>query len=130
MPKVVMACVDNNIFLRALVSEGRMLQFGIGGKYVGEFPISFDLTYVEEVDVVSLLSNNGHIEVGVNCNEVFTKFETGRDLATLNMLCNGLKGLEAPFRRQVKTDGILYTQYIYVYKKGSIRMPNIKTLLS
>lgn len=122
MSKVAIADVDNNMFLKGLINEGIMLKFGLGGKYLGEFPISFNLSNVKDVDIISILSNNKNIEIGLNIDEAFSKFNSSKDIVVLNGICTQqLRGFNSGFRRELNIDGVVCIQYIYVYDKGFLK---------
>lgn len=130
MSRVAIADVDGNMFMKGLINEGVMLKFGVGGKYLGEFPISFNVTNIKDVDIISILSDNTNIEIGLSIDESFSKFTTNKHLVTLNDIClNKLKGLDTCFRRELSIDGVNCTQYIYIYNKGILKNYNLREIL-
>lgn len=130
MSKVVIADVDNNMFLKGLVNEGVVLQFGVGGKYLGEFPISYNLSNLKSVDIVSILCNNKNIEIGLNIDERFTKFQTSMDLGSVNdVLMTKLTGYSVGFRRELDIEGVRCIQYIFVFERNHLPNYNLGEML-
>ena len=127
MSKVVIADVDNNMFLKGLINEGTMLKFGVGGKYLGEFPISFNISNMIEVDIISILSNNKNIEIGLNIDETFSKFMSSKDVVAINEICTRkINCFQMSFRRELNVEGVACIQYIYIYTKGILKNYRLK----
>lgn len=130
MSKVAIGDVDGNMFMKGLINEGVMLKFGIGGKYLGEFPISFNVSNLKSVDIVSILCNNKNIEIGLNIDECFTKFQTTKDLGSIDaVLTQQVTGYHIGFRRELMVEGAKSIQYIYVFERNHLPKYRIGDML-
>ena len=61
--------VDGQSLTQGIYSKNmgnRMLRFGIGGKYLGETPLSYTHSRLREIDFVSILNVDNQLEVAYN----------------------------------------------------------------
>ncbi len=105
---------------RGLVGEGKTLKFDFVGNYLGEDHTVFHRGTLQEVDVVSILSFKGGVEVAFNLSGEFTKKTTLLGLANIASKLSGLSGLIFLGKREVKVGEDTLKQYFYVYLKGSV----------
>jgi hypothetical protein len=120
MGKVFLADVIGESGIRCLLADGKMLKFHFNGTCIGEFPISYNVASMQEVEVISLLVSGSNIELGFNINQVFGKTESSKGLAEINQILTTLQGLVFAGKVQNSLDSIAYNQYIYVFIRGSI----------
>lgn len=121
MSKVLFISRYNNSFLsQALVGDNKILEFGVGGRFIAERPLSYNLGSFVEVDIISILAQNGFIEVSTNINGVFTKWDCDLQLMKLVNKFNTFKNKVFMGTIQSAVDNVKYTQYIFAYSAGSL----------
>lgn len=120
MGKIFLTDVKGEYGVKALVGEGQMLKFAINGKCLGVFPLTFNIGSMQEVDIVSVLMERNNIELAYNIGEEFGKIRTNKSLADVGMLLNTQKGVIFVVRREDQTAGIKFTQYLYIFMRGSV----------
>ena len=118
--------IDGNILAQGVTNEGVMLKFGVGGKYLGKFPIPFNNSNIREIDVVSILNVENQLELGYVINNEFRKYSLYADLEEILQWVNYIDNMVFVGRRTDSEGGIVYNQYIYGFKKGCL---NEKRLL-
>ena len=121
--------VDNTSLVKGLVNNGVLLKFGSGGKYLGESPVSFALSGLVEIDVISILTYNGEIEVAYNVNGVLLKRSTELKFGDLVSMYNKIEGIVFAGRKQGEADNISFTQYIYGFRKGVLSLNTLMEVL-
>lgn len=119
--------VDGNSLLQGIYSnlDNKMLRFGIGGKFVGESPLSYNYSRLREVDFVSILNVENTMEVAYIINKEFKKFPVYADMFELIKWCNTQPSLIFVGRR----DGVIsdtqgnvnYIQYMFGFTKGILK---------
>lgn len=121
--------IDNNILLKGVLNQGVLLKFASGGKYIGEFPVSFGIGNAVEIDVISFLSSVNGVEVGLNIDSVFVKFVSKKNIYELISLMNGARGVIFFGRRDGRISDVDFSQYIYGFSKGGLNIKQIMGVL-
>jgi hypothetical protein len=122
MSKVFLAGISGEAGIRALLGDGKMLKFNIRGTCLGEFPISYGITTMQEVDVVSILVCKDSIEVGYNIEQKFSKHTANKGIGDIAAIMQNLGGVIFVGKRDGQADDTAYTQYIYAYMKGHVSL--------
>jgi hypothetical protein len=122
MSKVFLAGISGEAGIRALLGDGKMLKFNIRGTCLGEFPISYGITTMQEVDVVSLLVYKDSVEVGYNIEQKFVKQVANKGIGDISAIMQNLGGVIFVGRKDGQEGETAYTQYIYAYMKGHVSM--------
>lgn len=120
MSKVYLVETASAIGYRHLVGDGKLLRFNVQGICLGEFPISYDFTSMQEVDVISVLVANNNVELGYNTGQQFSKKTTLLGLSDIARKISSLSGLIFVGKKDGVADGVTYSQYIYTFLKGSV----------
>lgn len=120
MSKVYLADIVGEFGTRCLIGDGKMLKFRLNGTCLGEFPIDYNILGLQEVDIVSVLVSDNNVEVGYNINQEFTKKSTNLALSEIARRLNNANGLIFIGKRDGKEADVSYSQYIYVFLKGSV----------
>lgn len=105
---------------RALIGDGKMLKFKFNGDCLGEFPIDYNLSTLQEVDIVSLLVEGSELEIGFNVQQQFTKKQPASGLADVANKLNNQQGLIFIGKRNGKNTDGQFVQYIYTFLKNSV----------
>ena len=66
--------VDGNSLTQGIYAHNKMLKFGLGGKYLGEGPLSYNHTRLREIELISIINVDNDIEVACNISKEFQKF--------------------------------------------------------
>lgn len=122
--------VSGNILENGVTNNGKYLRFGSNGKYIGEYPIPFNPDSIREIDMISILNVENNIELAYVLNNQFYKVRLSTEI---NKLIKGIssisKGNLFVGRREENKNGVGYIQYLYGYKKGSIKETNLLEVL-
>ena len=120
MSKVFLVDVPNEFGIRGLIGDGKLLKFKFNGVCIGEFPIDYNVSTMQEVDVISVLVSGTQVELAFNTNQTFTKKTSLIGLADIAKKLNNLNGLIFMGRREGQHGQDKYSQYIYAFIKGSV----------
>lgn len=120
MSKVFLANLPHEVGTRCLIGDGKLLKFKFNGTCLGEFPLDYNVTSLQEVDIVSVLISNTDVEIAFNTNQTFTKKTSMLGLADIARTINGMQGLVFAGQRDGQDGTATYSQYIYAFLKGSI----------
>lgn len=116
--------IDGNSLTQGVFSNNKMLKFGIGGKYLGEGPLTYSYSRLREIDLVSLINVENQLEVGYNINKDFKKYPAYADIFELIKWCNTHPSLVFVGRRnEIYSDNqgkIEYSQYFFGFTKGML----------
>lgn len=113
--------IDGNILAQGLLNEGEILKFGAGGKYLGRFPISFNMGTTREIDLVSIVNVDNQLELGYIINNEFKKCPIYTDINDLIRWVNIIDNMVFIGRKVDVESGVEYNQYLYGFKKGSLK---------
>ena len=113
--------IDGNILAQGLLNEGSILKFGAGGKYLGRFPISFNMGTTREIDLVSIANVDNQLELGYIINNEFKKCPIYADLNDLIRWVNFIDNMVFIGRKVDVESGVEYNQYLYGFKKGTLK---------
>ena len=93
MSKVILANrVEGNILLKGLIADGSLLTFSATGKFMGVRDMfSTPIADMQEVDVVSILSQKGCVEIAFNINQIFSTIPASVEEIVYNAMCCGLE---------------------------------------
>lgn len=121
-----------NSMEKALIGDDKMLVFSMLSGFKGEFPIDYNLPYVREVDIVSILYSNGEIEIAHLIDGVLTIHPIDIDIREATQAMRKFTSADMPFSstRRGSVEGIPYTQYIYVFDKGKLTENRLLGVLS
>ena len=72
--------IDGNSLTQGVFSNNKMLKFGIGGKYLGEFPLSYSYSRLREIDFVSIINVKNQMEVAYVIDKEFKKYPIYTDV--------------------------------------------------
>jgi len=117
--------ISGDFFTKGIISNGKMLLFLHDGTYKGESVSIHDASSVTEVDLVSLLHYNNTTEIGLNVGRGFMKKDTKSHLSELMGYFSSLGGFVFGCRRRGIVDGQNYSQYLYVFTKGVLRLGDL-----
>lgn len=120
MSKVFLVDIPSEFGVKGIIGDGKMLKFHFNGNCLGEYPIDYNVTTMQEVDVVSVLVSRGEVEVGLNTNQQFMKKGSLLGLADIANRLNMIQGLIFMGRREGSYEHESYSQYIYAFIKGNI----------
>lgn len=116
--------VDGNSLTQGIYAYNKMLKFGIGGKYLGEAPLSYNHTRLREIELVSIVNVENKLEVACNINKVFNKFEVYAEIYDILRWCNTHPNLVVVGRRELEyrdNQGVVpFVQYFFGFTKGTI----------
>ncbi len=125
--------VDGNSLTQGLAYSGRLLKFGIGGKFIGETPMSYNFSRQREVDLVSIINVENELEVAYIKNNVFKKFTVYADVFDIIKWCNIHPNLIFVGKRDcVYSDykgNIEYSQYFFGFKAGSLNEEKLQEVM-
>lgn len=120
MGKVFLADIPTEYGVKGLIADGHMLKFHFNGTCLGDFPISYGVTTMQEVDIVSVLNVEGKIELAFNISHEFSKTETSKPMSELTNKLGSINGLVFVGMKMESIDNVKYVQYIYAFLKGTI----------
>ena len=119
--------VDGQSLTQGIYSKNmgnRMLRFGIGGKYLGETPLSYNHSRLREIDFVSILNVDNQLEVAYVINKEFKKFPVYADVFEIIRWCNTHPNLIFVGKRneeyQDAQGTVPYAQYMFGFTKGML----------
>lgn len=113
--------LDGNILAQGLLNEGEILKFGSGGRYIGKFPMTFYMGRTREIDVVSIVNVENELELAYIIDGVFKKCPIYADINDLIRWVNVIDNMVFIGRRVDTEGGIEYNQYLYGFKKGTLK---------
>lgn len=116
--------VDGNSLAQGVFCKNKMLKFGIGGKFVGEFPLSYTYSRMREIDFVSLINVDNQMEVAYIMRGEFKKFPVYAEIYDLIKWCNTHPSLIFVGKRnetyQDKQGYVDYSQYFFGFTKNKL----------
>ena len=119
--------VDGQSLTQGIYSKNmgnRMLKFGIGGKFLGESPLSYNHSRLREIDFVSILNVDNQLEVAYVINKEFKKFTVYADVFEVIRWCNTHPSLIFVGKRSEEyrdSQGVVpYSQYMFGFTKGML----------
>lgn len=125
--------IDGNSLTQGIYTNNKMLTFGVGGKYLGEGPLSYNHSRLREIDLVSLINVDNQLEVAYNINKEFKKFDVYADIFDIVKWCNTHPDLIFIGRRnEVYKDtkgSIDYVQYFFGFTKGTISEKQLQEVM-
>lgn len=125
--------IDGNSLTQGVFSNNKMLKFGIGGKYLGESPLTYSYSRLREIDLVSLINVENQLEVGYNINKEFKKYPVYADIFELIKWCNTHPSLVFVGRRnEVYSDNqgkVEYSQYFFGFTKGMLAESKLQEVM-
>lgn len=129
MSKVILANrVDGNILLKGLIADGSLLTFSATGKFMGVRDMfSTPMADMQEVDVVSVLSQKGCVEIAFNINQIFSTIPAS--VENFMGKIRVLPGFLTYLKRDGNAEGIEYNQFIFVFNKGLITKERVMEVL-
>ena len=128
--------VDGQSLTQGIYSKNmgnRMLRFGIGGKYLGETPLSYTQSRVREIDFVSILNVDNQLEVAYVINKEFKKFPVYADVFEIIRWCNTHPNLVFVGKRNEEyqdSQGVVpYAQYMFGFTKGMLNEKQLQEVM-
>lgn len=121
--------VDNTSLVIGLITDGAMLKFGTGGKFLGETTALYNASGLSQIDVISILKQGNTIEVSFHIDGIFTKHPTNRTLIDIITDFNKIRGIIFAGKRDGDIEGISYSQYIYGFTQGILFTQNLMGVL-
>ena len=118
--------VDGNSLTQGIYAYNKMLKFGIGGKYLGEGPLSYNHTRLREIELISIINVDNDIEVACNISKEFQKFNVYADYFDIIKWCNTHPHLVVSGHRSGTLKGIKFSQYFFGFTKDTISMSKIQ----
>ena len=116
--------IDGNSLTQGVFSNNKMLKFGIGGKYLGEFPLSYSYSRLREIDFVSIINVKNQMEVAYVIDKEFKKYPIYTDVyEIINWLNKQPSLVFVGKRNEVYSDKIgdvEYSQYFFGFTKGKL----------
>ena len=100
-----------------LLHEGKEHRFNFANKYLGEFDMTFNYRFMQDVDIVSILVYGSNIELAFDTADGFSKRKTSVPVSQLARILPSTKGFITGLERRIDNACV---QYIYVYISGSI----------
>ena len=128
--------VDGQSLTQGIYSKNmgnRMLRFGIGGKYLGETPLSYTHSRLREIDFVSILNVDNQLEVAYVINKEFKKFPVYADVFEIIRWCNTHPNLIFVGKRNEEyqdSQGVVpYAQYMFGFTKGMLNEKQLQEVM-
>lgn len=118
--------VDGNILTQGIFAHNKMLKFGVGGKYLGEAPISYNHTRIREIELVSIINVDNDLEVACNINKEFHKFNVYAEIYDILRWCTTHPNLIVSGRREGSVDGVAYIQYFFGFTRNTISLNQVQ----
>jgi hypothetical protein len=118
--------VDGNSLTQGIYAHNKMLKFGLGGKYLGEGPLSYNHTRLREIELISIINVDNDIEVACNISKEFQKFNVYADYFDIIKWCNTHPHLVVSGHRSGTLKGIKFSQYFFGFTKDTISMSKIQ----
>ena len=116
--------IDGNSLTQGVFSNNKMLKFGIGGKYLGEFSLSYSYSRLREIDFVSIINVKNQMEVAYVIDKEFKKYPIYTDVyEIINWLNKQPSLVFVGKRNEVYSDKIgdvEYSQYFFGFTKGKL----------
>ena len=101
-------------------------KFGLGGKYLGEGPLSYNHTRLREIELISIINVDNDIEVACNISKEFQKFNVYADYFDIIKWCNTHPHLVVSGHRSGTLKGIKFSQYFFGFTKDTISISKIQ----
>ncbi len=118
--------VDGNSLTQGIYAHNKMLKFGLGGKYLGEGPLSYNHTRLREIELISIINVDNDIEVACNISKEFQKFNVYADYFDIIKWCNTHPHLVVSGHRSGTLKGIKFSQYFFGFTKDTISISKIQ----
>ena len=118
--------VDVNSLTQGIYAHNKMLKFGLGGKYLGEGPLSYNHTRLREIELISIINVDNDIEVACNISKEFQKFNVYADYFDIIKWCNTHPHLVVSGHRSGTLKGIKFSQYFFGFTKDTISISKIQ----
>ncbi len=119
--------VDGNSLAQGIYCKSlgnRMLKFGVGGKYLGEFPLSYNHSRLREIDLVSIINVDNQFELAYMLNGEFKKFSVYADIYEIVKWCNIHPNLIFIGKRDENfkdnQGAVAYMQYFFGFTAGKL----------
>ncbi len=122
--------VDGNSLHYGVYAFNKMLKFGVGGDYIGEFPFSYRNSRLREIDLISIINVENDMEVAFVINEEMGKLPICTDIYKILEWCNDHPAICFSGRRKKTHKGLEFTQYFYGFTKNRISEEEIKRVFS
>lgn len=128
--------VDGNSLAQGIYCKSlgsRMLKFGIGGKYLGEFPLSYNHSRRREIDFVSIINVDNQLEIAYIIGSEFKKFPIYADVFEIIRWCNMHPNLIFVGKRsEVFNDNkgsVPYNQYFFGFTAGTLNEKQLQEVM-
>ena len=118
--------VDGNSLTQGIYAHNKMLKFGLGGKYLGDGPLSYNHTRLREIELISIINVDNDIEVACNISKEFQKFNVYADYFDIIKWCNTHPHLVVSGHRSGTLKGIKFSQYFFGFTKDTISISKIQ----
>ena len=104
----------------AIIEDGSVYLFDLGGRFTMQMDsgVSKYMAGALSLPVLSVLSCNGKVEVGVGIGNSFKAYTTNLDAMTCAMTIQMNKGFLKMLRRDGEKDGLKFNQMFFVYREG------------
>ncbi len=99
---------------------GKLMLFGVGGKCMGEVPMTYFNNRIREIDLISILNVENILEVAYILNEEMKQSDVTSNIYDILEWCTNNNNLAFVGRRELCIDGVEGTQYIYGFEKGML----------
>lgn len=126
MGKTYLTSINGDLFSQCLIGDGKMLKFALGGKFLGEFSIDYNIGTLQEVDIVSILVVEGTVEVAYNMKGAFNKCVPTKDIPDIINFFNQMQGIVFTGRRQGQLDGVTFSQYFYAFRVNTLHESTLR----
>lgn len=126
MGKIYLTSINGDLFSQCLIGDGKMLKFALGGKFLGEFFIDYNIGTLQEVDIVSILVVEGTVEVAYNMKGTFNKCVPTKDIPDIINFFNQMQGIVFTGRRQGQLDGVTFSQYFYAFRVNTLHESTLR----
>lgn len=125
--------VDGNSLTQGIVYNGRVLKFGIGGKYLGESGMCYRFSRQRELDLVSLINVGNELEVAYIINREFKKFPVYSDIFDIIKWCNTHPNLIFIGKRDCQykdSEGsVPYSQYLFGFTANMLKEQQLQEVM-
>lgn len=125
--------VDGNSLTQGIAYNGRLLKFGIGGKYLGESGMSYNFSRQRELDLVSIINVGNELEVAYIINREFKKFAVYSDVFEIIKWCNTNPNLIFIGKRDCQykdsIGAVPYSQYFFGFKPETLSEQQLQEVM-
>ena len=128
--------IDGNSLAQGIYCKplgNRMLKFGIGGKYLGEFPLSYNHSRRREIDFVSIINVDNELEIAYYINNQFKKFPVYADVFEIIRWCNMHPNLIFVGKRSLEYEDkegyVPYNQYFFGFTAGKLSESQLQEVM-